>query len=329
MDTNFKALVIEEQEEKKYSRVIKTKSVNELPEGDVLIRVKYSSLNYKDALSAIGNKGVTKNYPHTPGIDAAGIVAESNSADFKVGDSVIVTSYDLGMNTPGGYGQYIRVPKEWVVKLPEGLSLKEAMIIGTAGFTAGQSVMNIVKNVKTDTGEVLVTGATGGVGSVAVALLSKLGYKVVGITGKNDQIEYLKNLGASRVILRDEYKIDPRPLLRGEWAGVVDTVGGEYLTNAIKSTNLYGTITTCGSVNATDLPLSVFPFILRGVSLVGISSQNCPMEPRVEIWNKLATEWKPEQLMDIYKEVSLEDLSEQIDLILKGKIKGRVIVNLD
>lgn len=329
MDTNFKALVIEEQEEKKYSRVIKTKSVNELPEGDVLIRVKYSSLNYKDALSAIGNKGVTKNYPHTPGIDAAGVVEESNSADFKVGDSVIVTSYDLGMNTPGGYGQYIRVPKEWVVKLPEGLSLKEAMIIGTAGFTAGQSVMNIVKNVKTDAGEVLVTGATGGVGSVAVALLSKLGYKVVGITGKNDQIEYLKNLGASRVILRDEYKIDPRPLLRGEWAGVVDTVGGEYLTNAIKSTNLYGTITTCGSVNATDLPLSVFPFILRGVSLVGISSQNCPMQPRVEIWNKLATEWKPEQLMDIYKEVSLEDLSEQIDLILKGKIKGRVIVNLD
>ena len=327
-DRQFKAMVVEETTDKKYVRNIKLRDIGELPHGNVLVRVVYSSLNYKDALSAIGNKGVTRKYPHTPGIDAAGIVEESESDAFTKGDSVIVTSYDLGMNTSGGFGQYIRIPSEWVVRLPDHLSLKESMIYGTAGFTAGLSVYEIAENLNPGDGEVLVTGATGGVGSMAVAILSKLGYDVVAASGKPEAENFLSGLGARRMVSREEVVDESsRPLLKGAWAGVVDTVGGDILATAIKATNPGGTVTCCGNVASPNLPLTVFPFILRGVRLMGIDSQNCPMAHRADVWQKLSAEWKFDQLETIYQEVGLTDLNPYIDKILEGGITGRIVVN--
>jgi putative YhdH/YhfP family quinone oxidoreductase len=329
-EQTFKALVVEEMPDKTFVRGLKDRSVSELPEGDVLVRVNYSSLNYKDALSAVGNKGVTRSYPHTPGIDAAGIVEESRNASFSQGDAVIVTSYDLGMNTPGGFGRYIRVPAGWVVKLPENLSLRESMIYGTAGFTAGLSVYEIVNHLKPDAGRVLVTGASGGVGSITVGLLTKLGYDVTAVSGKPEAAGFLSNLGAKTVISRKEALDESgRPLLKGVWAGVVDTVGGDMLATGVKATHPGGTITCCGNVASPNLSLTVFPFILRGVRLIGIDSQNCPMAHRAGIWRKLSAEWKLDCLEDLCREVSLTELSPMIDKILKGGVQGRTLVNLE
>lgn len=329
-DKKFRALVVEEGEGGKFTRSIKERSVIDLPEGEVLIRVHYSSLNFKDALSATGNKGVTKNYPHTPGIDAAGVVEESSSPQVKPGEEVLVTGYDLGANTDGGYGEYIRVPAGWVVGLPDGLSTRESMIYGTAGFTAALSVYKMEEYGTTpDMGEVLVTGATGGVGSVACAILAKAGYSVVASTGKTDQKEFLTGLGVKEIISRaDSADTSGRPLLKGRWAGAVDTVGGDILATAIKSAKQHGVITCCGNVASGELPINVYPFILRGVSLVGIDSAYCPMDERRKVWSKLAGEWKID-LDGIATEVTLGGLDEQIDLILKGGQKGRVVVSLN
>jgi acrylyl-CoA reductase (NADPH) len=326
---SFKALVVEAGEAKTYVRQIKTRTIDDLPDGDVLIRVNYSSLNYKDALSAIGNKGVTRSYPHTPGIDAAGTVADSRVDAFVPGDRVLVTGYDLGMNTSGGFGQYVRVPAEWVVPLPGGLSLKESMIIGTAGFTAGMGILFLTERVKPADGPILVTGATGGVGSVSVAVLAQLGYTVAAVTGKTAEAAFLNGLGASQIVARAEAAdTSGRPLLKAQWAGVLDTVGGEILATAIKSTHPWGTVTCCGNVASPDLPLTVFPFILRGVRLIGIDSQNCPMDVRLTVWKHLAGDWKVDGLSDLSTEIGLDGLNENIDLILKGLQKGRVVVNL-
>ncbi len=326
----FKALVVEEEGEKNFVRSVKDRSTDELPEGDVLVNVRYSSLNYKDALSAIGNKGVTRNFPHTPGVDASGIVAESNSPEFSAGEEVIVHAYDLGCNTSGGFGEYIRVPSDWVIKLPANLSLRESMIYGTAGFTAAYSVLELERHgVTPDKGEILITGATGGVGSVAVSILAKLGYDVVASTGKTDQEKFLLDLGAKEVISRDESRDESgRPMLKGRWAGVVDTVGGEILVTAIKAAKPMGVVTCCGNVASADLPLNVYPFILRGVILVGIDSQNCPMDDRLKVWEKMAGDWKLDNLDDLANEISLDGLEENIQLILQGKQKGRVLLNL-
>lgn len=325
----FNALVVSAGEDKTYLRRIEQRRVADLPEGDVLIRVNYSSLNYKDALSAIGNKGVTRSYPHTPGIDAAGTVAESRLETFKPGDSVLVTGYDLGMNTSGGFGQYVRVPADWVVPLPAGLSLKESMIYGTAGFTAGMSVHFLTERVRPEDGPVLVTGATGGVGSVSVAVLARQGYSVAAVTGKTAEASFLKDIGASQIVDRaDAVDASGRPLLKGQWAGVIDTVGGDILATAIKATQAWGTVTCCGNVASPDLPLTVFPFILRGVRLIGIDSQNCPMDLRLKVWENLAGPWKFDGLDTLCTEISLDGLSENIDRILKGRQKGRVVVNL-
>ncbi len=268
--------------------------------------------------------------PHTPGIDAAGVVVESSVAEIKNDDLVIVTSYDLGMNTAGGFGQYIRVPADWVVGLPEGLSLQESMIYGTAGLTAGMSVKRLVDSIKPDDGDILVTGATGGVGSVAVAILAKLGYSVVAVSGKPDAGEFLKKLGAAKVITRTQItEGSHRPLLKTQWAGVVDTVGGEILAAAIKGCCPLAVVTCCGNAASPDLPITVFPFILRGVSLVGIDSQNCPMAERLKVWKKLAGPWKIEGLKEMSTEVSLDELDEKIITILKGGVKGRTVVNLE
>ncbi len=324
----FKALVVEEKDQV-YVRAIKNRTMDQLPDGDLLIRVAYSSLNYKDVLSAIGNKGVTQKYPHTPGIDAAGTVVHSDDSEFNKGDTVIVTGYDLGMNTNGGFGQYIRVPSAWAVKLPTELTLKEAMIYGTAGFTAGISVAKLCERVSPDAGEIVVSGATGGVGSMSIAILAKLGYRVVAVTGKPADYPFLRQLGALRILPREALQDSGRrPLLKAQWAGGIDTVGGPILENIIKSTSPLGVVTCCGNVASADLNLTVYPFILRGVSLVGIDSQNYPMPSRIDLWQKLANKWKPEMLEELYVEKTLEELDDCMTRMLAGKSKGRILVNL-
>lgn len=329
-NTTFKAMFVSETEEKQFQRAIVNRQIKDLPEGDILVNVKYSSLNYKDALSSIGNRGVTRNYPHTPGIDAAGIVEESNDDNFKVGDKVVVTGYDFGMNTSGGFAEYIRVPAEWVIKLPENLSLKESMIMGTAGFTAALSIYKLINSgVKPEDGEILVTGATGGVGSVAISILNKLGYSVIGATGKVDEKEMLLEIGATDIVDRREIDDDTgKALLKGRWAGVIDTVGGNILATAIKSTKYGASVTCCGNAASADLATSVYPFILRGVTLFGIDSVQCDMNLRLKIWDKLSLEWKPKNLNNSVNEISLEGLNEKIDMMLSGKHKGRTVINL-
>jgi acrylyl-CoA reductase (NADPH) len=331
MAKTFKALVVSEAADKKFVREIKERSTDELPANDVLIRVHYSSLNYKDGLSATGNRRVTQTYPHTPGIDAAGVVEESKNPAFKPGAEVVCTSYDLGMNTAGGYGQYIRVPADWVVPLPPGLSLRESMIYGTAGLTAALCLHRLQQaGVKPPHGDVVVTGATGGVGSVAVALLARAGYRVVAATGKKEEEGYLKELGAAEVIPRAEVDdTSGRPLLKPRWAGAIDTVGGNILSTVLLSLKPGGAAACCGLVASPELHTNVFPFILRNVALLGVDSVTVPtMELRRAMWAKLGGEWKLPMLDRIAREVGLEQLSPEIDRILKGEQKGRVLVRL-
>lgn len=313
-----------------YTRTIEERSIDDLPKGEVLIRVHYSSLNYKDGLSCIGNRGVTRHYPHTPGIDAAGVVEFSESSDIKVGDPVVVFSYDLGMNTAGGFGQFIRVPADWVMPLPRNLSLRESMIYGTAGYTAGLSIDTLQRQgLNPEQGSIVVTGATGGVGSVSVALLSALGYSVSASTGKPDAVGFLKNLGASEVIGRDAVNDEyGKPLLKETWASAIDTVGGKTLATLLKACKEGGFVAATGMVASTNLPTTVYPFILRGVSLLGINSQGTSMSVRKKIWSKLAKEWKPAALEQIAIDCKLEQLNPEIDRILAGDQRGRVVVYL-
>jgi alcohol dehydrogenase len=322
---NFKAFVTEETE-KGFTSSIKERSLNDLPAGDVLIKVLFSSLNYKDALSASGNKGVSRNYPHSPGIDAAGIVEESNFDDFSNGDEVIVTGYDLGMNTSGGFSQYIRVPKEWIIKKPDNFSLEESMAFGTAGLTAGLCVRKILLNgIKPEDGDIFVTGATGGVGTVAVMLLSKLGFNVIAITGKENQTDLLLSLGAKEVINRSEFEGEMKsPLSKPRWAGGVDAVGSDILSNLITATHQRAAIACCGMVGGINLNTSIFPFILRGLSLLGVDSAETLIEVKKEIWHNFATDWKLEKINDQIKDVSLEELDLEIKKILKGEQVGRI-----
>lgn len=326
----FKALVITENADHQFLRSVEKKTVEDLPEGDVLVQVMYSSLNYKDVLSATGNRGVTRNYPHTPGIDAAGIVAESADHNFQPGDEVIVTSYDLGMNTAGGFGQYIRVPAGWVVPLPTGLTLRDAMIYGTAGFTAALSVHQLIESgIRPEDGDILVSGATGGVGSMAVSILSKSGYSVTAVNGKIDATDYLKEIGAKAVIsIEAATDTSGRPMLKSLWAGAVDAVGGDLLATTIKSMKNGGTVTCCGNVASPDLPLNVYPFILRGVTLSGIDSQNCPMPLRRKVWEKIASDWKIDGLETMTTEVPFEALDQRIELMLQRKHRGRTIIRM-
>lgn len=327
---SFRTLVTRKNSNDMYINDIELKNIDWLGKGDVLINVKYSSLNFKDALSAIGNKGVTKKYPHTPGIDAAGIVVESENDKFSVGDKVIVTGYDFGMNTNGGFSEYIRVPSEWIVKLPKQLSLRESMIYGTAGFTAALSVKKLLDyGIKQNNGPILVTGATGGVGSIAVSILSKLQYTVIGLTGKPEYKDMLLKAGAKDIVLREEFNnASEKILLSTKWNAVIDTVGGNILENALKTTNYNGCVTCCGNVASYKLSTTVYPFILRGISLLGIDSVQCPMDIREKVWDKLSTDWKINNLNDNVEEISLEEVDVNIKKILKGKLKGRTIINL-
>ena len=325
----FSAFVVDEENDRFIGRV-KTKSMVSLPENDLLVKVRYSSLNYKDALSASGNKGVTKNYPHTPGIDAVGTVVSSDNANWSVGESVIVTSFDLGMNTAGGFAQYIRVPSEWALKLPNAMTMQESMILGTAGLTAGISILKLTGSVKPGDGKIIVSGATGGVGALSINILAKLGYNVVAVSGKDHEAAFLNSIGASEIIARKEFeKEESRPILKAKFAGAIDTVGGVILENIIKSTQPSGVITCCGNVASVKLNTTVLPFILRGISLMGVDSQNYAIGAREVVWEKLAGEWKPEGLMELYREITLEALGENISLMLSGQLKGRTIVNME
>ena len=328
--SEFKALVSEKVEGQHNTVSIQQKNVDDLPAGDVLIRVQYSSLNYKDALSAKGLPGVTREYPHTPGIDAAGVVEASSVEGVSVGEEVVVTGYDLGMNTAGGFGQYIRVPANWVVKKPEGLSLKETMQLGTAGLTAAICVDSLLQvGIAPQQGPILVTGASGGVGSISVAIMSRLGFEVVAGTGKPEQEDFLKSIGASSLISREDLEVgNNRPMLKERWAGVIDTVGGDILFNAVKSTKYGGSVTCCGLVASPNFQANVLPFILRGVNLLGVDSVELPLDVKEYMWKSLATEWKLNNLENLTKEVSFTDLPGKIDEIFAGKAVGRYLVSL-
>lgn len=372
-ETPFSALVAHLREDGTTRLAVEKKTVSSLYMPDpyrslpaVTIRVHYSSLNYKDALSASGNRGVTRSYPHTPGIDAAGIVTASEDTRFEEGQKVIVTGYDLGSNTSGGFGGMIRVPGDWVVPLPAELTLRDAMILGTAGFTAAYGVRKLLDNglmpiypghdkphsgmeegskpgnSQLDNSQpgnhdkaenpplpVLVTGATGGVGSVAVGILHRLGFRVIAVTGKPEAREYLRSIGADEVHDRS-FVMDvdaSRLLLSGRWAGGIDTVGGKLLEAMILQTAQAGVIACCGNVTGHELHTNIYPFILRGVGLMGIDSALCDMQIRQNLWKRLATDWRPAHLDKILaREVGLHELKEEIDTILKGGQTGRVLV---
>ena len=307
------------------------KSVDDLPEGDILIKVNFSSLNYKDALSASGAPGVTRNYPHTPGIDAAGVIIETNDSNLKEGDSVIVTGYDLGMDTAGGFGEYIRVPASWVIKLPNGLSEQDSMALGTAGLTAGLSIQAL-DDYNSNNGfnglSTIVTGSTGGVGSIAVMLLSKLDASVTAVTGKDTQKELLQSLGASEIVSREELsELCRTPIGKTIWDFGVDVVSGNILTLLLSSLKPGGAVACSGLVGGPSFESSIFPFILRGNALLGIDSVEIPLDRKLQVWENFASQWKLD-LTPLVKEVNLEDLENEISTILSGGQVGRVVVNL-
>lgn len=307
---------------------IATHSRSSLPSGEVTIAVECSSMNYKDALAATGHAGVVSRFPHIPGIDAAGVVVESASPRFAPGDEVIVTGYELGAEEWGGWSELIRVPADWVTPRPTDLSLRDCMILGTAGFTAAQCVWELRRNeVLPDSGPVVVTGATGGVGCVSVMLLHKLGYHVVAVTGKPSHRDWLRERGAREVIGREEVDdTSGRPLLSARWAGAVDSVGGNVLGTLLRGTRLDGCVAACGLVGGAILPVNVYPFILRGVKLAGVTSANCPRHQRTRIWELLNGPWRLGSLEAIATTIEFSQLHEYIPRILVGQLVGRTVV---
>ena len=326
MSDTYNAFVVDEIEDQ-FKSSIKSLPLPKLQDGFVLIEVLYSSLNYKDALSASGNKGVTKSYPFTPGIDAVGKIRQSKDNNLKEGDEVIVTGYDLGMNTNGGFGEIIHVPSGWVVPLPNNLSMEEAISFGTAGITAAASVDAVLSKIDAPEFPVAVSGATGGVGSIAVGLLSKLGIDVTAITGKENSSQFLKDLGAKNIILRDDFCSEKiRPLDKTKFSAGVDTVGGEILSRIISQVDRHGVITCCGNVNSIKLEATVFPFILRGIALQGIDSAESPISYKKYLWDKIASEWQIGYSKSSIRIIKLNELAPEIDKILIGNQQGRVVV---
>jgi putative YhdH/YhfP family quinone oxidoreductase len=330
MENTFNAYWVEEKANGSFSSEVKQVPFSALPDNDVLIKVHYSSLNYKDGLSASGNKGVTKSYPFIPGIDASGEIVEDRTSTFEPGEKVIVTGYDLGMNTSGGFGEYIKVPSDWIVRLPKNLSLYQSMVIGTAGYTAAYGVKRLQRElIGPEAGSVLVTGATGGVGSMSVYLLSKLGYSVIAATGKLDQADLLRSLGAENVIHRDDIYPEKISLLNsGNYNAAIDTVGGKMLEALIPQMKQDGAIACCGNILGHELNTNIYPFILRGVSLLGIDSGITKMPFRLKVWEMLSS-FDFDFPESATKTVSLKELDAEINTILVGKQVGRVVLKHD
>ena len=326
----FKALVVEETSDGNFEKSIQQRNLSDLPDNDLLVEVHYSSLNYKDAMSASGNKSITKNYPHTPGIDAAGVVVSDKSGTFSEGQEVVVFGYDLGMDTAGGLGQMIAIPADWALPCPEALSLKEAMIYGTGGLTAALSIQKLEKmGAKPSDGPVAVSGATGGVGTISIAILSQLGYESIAFSGKPEQSEHLKELGATEVRHRDTInEVGNRPVGRPLWANAIDTVGGDYLANLLKQTKPGGAVTTCGLAASASFSMTVLPFITRAVSLLGIDSVFIPLEDKKAIWQRVATDMKLPNLEQYAEEITLEQTPEYLERFIDGKAVGRYVVNV-
>jgi acrylyl-CoA reductase (NADPH) len=326
----MKAFVVEKIGENEFVSEVQDIKTPKCEENEVVIKVTYSSLNYKDALSSIGNPGVTRNFPHVTGIDVAGTVYESTSPIFKVGERVLVTGYDMGMNSDGGHAQFVKIPASWVARIPDSISDKEIMTFGTAGLTAALSVNELIENgIKPESGDILVTGATGGVGSIAIAILSKLGYTITAISGKKERVEFLKKIGANEVVSREEFEVEStKPMLSEKYSGVIDTVGGKILANALKQVKYDGIVTCCGLTSSFELNTNVFPFILRGVRLIGIDSVECKLEKKQAAWEKLASRWKINSLNTIVNEISLYEIKSTYELLLSGKAVGRYVVKI-
>lgn len=327
----FRAFIVSENPDGTPHHEIGTRELSDLPENDVLVRVTHSSLNFKDALSASIHKGITYEYPHTPGIDAAGYIEEDRTGTFEKGAPVVVTGWDLGMNTSGGFAEYIRVPEHWVIPLPENLTPREAMAYGTAGFTAALSIYRLERHgLRPDSGDVVVTGATGGVGSMGVMMLARSGYRVTASTGKLEQeSDYLRSIGAADVIDRNE--IDDRsgkPLLKRRWVGAIDTVGGEPLSRLLAAMDYEGGIATCGNVAGNELTTTIYPLILRGAALIGVNTSTTPKQLRTELWNRIARAWKPDFLDSMSDLVPLTDLTDHITTILRGDKARRTVIEI-
>ena len=324
----FKAFRISQSGDRTSGQIVDV-TLDDLTPGDVVIKAAYSSVNYKDALAATGGAPIIRKFPRIGGIDVAGTVASSTDARFKEGDQVVVTGYDLGVGNDGGYSQFVRVPADWVVKLPPSLTLFESMALGTAGFTAALSVIRLEQNgLKPGAGPVIVTGATGGVGSIAVAILAGLGYDVTAATGKDSEHEYLKSLGAKTVMPRPAIEQTPGPIGKATWAGAVDPVGGDVLAWLAKTMAYGASIANSGLTGGVDVHTSVIPFILRGVNWLGIDSVMCPMPPRLEVWRRLASDMKPKTLTSIAREIPMTGLSDAFVTLASGQARGRFVVNL-
>jgi putative YhdH/YhfP family quinone oxidoreductase len=325
----FRAYRIREVEKKVLAR-FEDLALSDLDEGELVVRVAYSSVNYKDALAATGAGRIIRRFPCVGGIDLSGTVIESSDGRFHRGDAIICTSYDLGVAHDGGYSEYARVPADWAVPMPKGLSLFEAMALGTAGYTAGLAVLRMEANgLKPANGPVIVSGATGGVGSIAIDVLSRLGYHVVALTGKEGEVEYLKKLGAKEVMARKALDLSKiKPLDKASWAGAVDNLGGDVLAWMASTMMQGGTIAAIGLAASMSLNTTVAPFILRGVSLLGIDSGATPMSLRREVWTRLASDMRPACLNDITRTIAFDELPRAFDTLLKGEARGRIVVDL-
>ncbi len=326
----FEALIVEQDEHGKFISRIGRKRFDELPEHGLLVKVNYSGLNYKDALSASGHKGITRKYPHTPGIDAAGVVVHSDTDRFRSGDEVIVTGYDLGMNTSGGLAAYICVPPEWAVRKPDNLTLQECMAIGTSGFTAASAIFEFINHgTDPEKSRVLVSGASGAVGSMAVAMLSKAGFMVTASTGKPEAAEFLHRIGASEIIGREDLNdTSGKGLLPVRWHAALDTVGGNTLSTVLLSTAERGIVANCGMIASSKLEVPVFPFILRAVRLTGIAAAETPMERRLELWNLISNTLKPDCLDEMIRIVPLHDVPSALSAMINGSLQGKIVVRI-
>lgn len=325
----FNAIVIN-KDEAGYRSELKQVNQDQLPEGDVTVKVQYSGLNYKDGLAITGKGPVVRKFPMVPGIDLVGTVEQSENAKFQVGDSVILNGWGVGETHWGGLAQMARLKADWLIPLPQGMAARDAAAIGTAGYTAMLCVMALQKHgVKPSDGEIVVTGAAGGVGSVAVAVLAKLGYQVVAVTGRASEADYLKQLGASAIMDRAELSAPGKPLAKERWAGAVDVVGSHTLANVCAAMRYRGVVTACGLAGGMDFPATVAPFILRGVTLVGIDSVMCPREDRLAAWQRLSTDLELGKLHTMVQEIELRQVIDVAAKLLQGQVRGRVVVDVN